>query len=66
MRFSIAWYNLSFFILVERTTITTIVEEYFKFDPFVLNSLKLTFQYNDNARILLIFCSKRANKKWNP
>jgi len=46
--------------------VNPIVDKCFKSDPFLLNSLKLTFQSNDNVRILLILWLKYTNKTWNP
>jgi len=41
------------------------VDKCFRSEPFLLNSLKLTFQSNDNVRNLLILCSNYKNKRWN-
>jgi len=43
----------------------TIVDKSFKSEPFLLNTLKLTFQCNNNARNLLTLCSTCCNKRWN-
>jgi len=57
-----------FFLYLDETynrTLNTIVVKCFKSEPFLLNSFKLTFQPNDNARNLLILYSKCMNK-WIP
>jgi len=43
--------------------LNTIVDKCYESDPFVLNSLKFTFDSNHNARILLILYSKLTNKR---
>ena len=66
-KLKIACWQLFFLYLGEtyNRTLNTIVVKCFKSEPFLLNSFKLTFQSNDNARNLLILYSKCMNK-WIP
>ena len=54
------------FIYLSKTYNTILyatVDKCLKIEPFLLNSLKLIFQSNDNARYRLILCSNYNHKR---